>query len=111
MPLSNIFAGLPARLDAEWTEILARGRRCRLERIVSRGHRTPDGQWYDQDWDEWVVLLRGGATLCFADAAEPVALAPGDSLLIPAHRRHRVEATTAAEDTVWLALHFENDAA
>jgi len=107
MPLTgNIFADIPARLDSELFEALAGNAACRLERIVSRGHTTPLGEWYDQEWDEWVVLLRGGATLVFADDREPLAMSPGDYVLIPAHCRHRVESTAPAENTVWLALHF-----
>jgi cupin 2 domain-containing protein len=107
MPVAgNIFADIPERLDAELFETLAGNAACRLERIVSRGHSTPAGEWYDQEWDEWVVLLRGSATLRFAGDRQPVALSPGDYLLIPAHCRHRVEATSWDEDTVWLALHF-----
>lgn len=39
------------------------GAGVRVERIVSQGHVTPPGQWYDQDWDEWVSLLSGAARL------------------------------------------------
>jgi len=78
----------------------------RLERIISTGHATPPGQWYDQGQDEWILLLTGTAVLRFEQPDERLALQPGDSLLIPAHRRHRVEATDPQQPTVWLALHF-----
>ena len=78
----------------------------RLERIVSNGQATPPGEWYDQDTHEWVALLSGGAGLRFEDEAEPRVLRPGDYLLIPAHRRHRVEWTDPGTPTVWLALHY-----
>ena len=77
----------------------------RLERIISTGHATAAGRWYDQDRDEWVAVLRGSAGLRFEGEAEARVLRPGDHLLIPARRRHRVEWTDAAEPTVWLALH------
>ena len=54
-----------------------------------------------------MALLSGGAGLRFEDEAEPRVLAPGDYLLIPAHRRHRVEWTDPETPTVWLALHYE----
>ena len=60
---------------------------------MSAGQATPPGEWYDQDTHEWVALLSGGAGLRFEDEAEPRVLSPGDYLLIPAHRRHRVEWT------------------
>lgn len=76
----------------------------RLERIVSYGHPTPAGQWYDQPGPEWVLLARGTARLQF-DPGAPLDLVAGDHLLIPARARHRVEAVS--EDAVWLALHFQ----
>jgi cupin 2 domain-containing protein len=103
MKLDNIFRR-PESLDQEWFEILWQTPSFRLERIVSAGHSTPRGQWYDQDSDEWVVLLSGGAGLLFEGEAQARALRPGDCMLIPAHCRHRVEWTAAGEETVWLAL-------
>jgi cupin 2 domain-containing protein len=53
--------------DDEVFEVLARGENMRVERIISRGHITPDEQWYDQAEDEWVALLQGRATLAWDD--------------------------------------------
>lgn len=75
----------------------------RLEHITSNGAASPPGFWYDQDKPEWVALVRGHATLEFEDGR--LTLKPGDSLLIPAHARHRVADTSS--DAVWLALHFD----
>jgi cupin 2 domain-containing protein len=105
--MSNLFAGIPIALPDELVETLAVGTRFRLERIVSRGHASPPGEWYDQAGAEWVVLLAGGAALRFADETEARLLRPGDWLLIPARRRHRVEWTDTDGDTVWLALHYD----
>jgi cupin 2 domain-containing protein len=102
----NLFADLPAGLADELVDVLARSRDARVERIVSLGHVTPAGQWYDQATHEWVVLLRGAAVLRFDDEPEPRRLTPGDWVDIPARRRHRVEWTTPDEPTVWLALHY-----
>lgn len=77
----------------------------KLERIVSRGHATPPGEWLDQDRDEWVLVLRGHAALTFDGTAKPIVVHPFDYLHIPAHTRHRVEWTDPNGDTVWLALH------
>lgn len=79
----------------------------RLERIVSLGHATPPGEWYDQQRDEWVVLLSGAARLAFEGEDGERALEPGDWLWIPAHVRHRVAWTDPHEPSVWLALHCE----
>jgi len=102
----NLFADLPRLLPAEQFDILVAAGRLRLERIVSSSHATPPGHWDDQDTDEWVVVLRGSAGLRFEDADDVVVLREGDYLLIPAHRRHRVEWTAADQPTVWLALHY-----
>jgi cupin 2 domain-containing protein len=104
--VDNLFAPLPAEIPAEIFQVLLKTRNFRLERIVSAGQATPPGEWYDQHTHEWVVLLTGGAGLRFEDEAKPRVLRPGDYLLIPAHRRHRVEWTDTAHPTVWLALHY-----
>jgi len=84
---------------------VAEGAEFRLEHIVSNRAVSPPGFWYDQDDAEWAALVRGHATLEFDDGR--LELKPGDSLLIPAHTKHRVAGTSA--DAVWLALHFRED--
>jgi len=106
----NLFRELPAPGAAEAFETLAKGGRFRLERIVSGGHASPPGEWYDQAAAEWVVLLAGTAGLRFEDEAEARTLGPGDWVLIAPHRRHRVEWTDPGRNTVWLAVHYEPDA-
>jgi len=102
----NLFTNIPAALPEEYLDTLLDRDGARLERIVSRGHASPPGFWYDQDSDEWVVLLAGSAALRFEDRDAPVVLKPGDYLLISAHRKHRVEWTDPDVKTVWLAIHF-----
>ncbi len=92
--------------DTEVVEKLLFGGSFRLERIVSHGQSTPEGQWYDQDEAEWVVLLSGAARIRFEEEKAPRELQPGDYVHIPAHCRHRVQWTSPDEETVWLALHF-----
>ncbi len=82
---------------------LLEGGSFRLEQIISHGECSPPGFWYDQDQEEWVALLRGEAILGYDDGTQQ-SLRPGDAVLIPAHRRHRVERVSG--DAVWLALHF-----
>lgn len=102
----NLFAALPKNLPDELIENLVEQPGIRLERIVSTGHVTPEGEWYDQESDEWVVLLTGSAKLRFEAPDETLSLSSGDYVMIDAHRRHRVEWTDPDEPTVWLALHF-----
>jgi cupin 2 domain-containing protein len=103
---NNLFSDIPATLPTELIRTLAESAAVRIERIVSDGHATAPGKWYDQDRDEWVLLISGGATLIFADDAASLTLAPGDHIMIPAGCRHRVERTDATQKTVWLAVHF-----
>jgi cupin 2 domain-containing protein len=105
---SNLFADIPSRVPEELIEVLQATGAVRIERIVSMGHRSPDGFWYDQETDEWVLLLRGAARLEFEGADQRIELKPGDFLAIPAHQRHRMEWTSPDEPTVWLAVHCEN---
>jgi len=87
----------------EFFEILFEAPCIRVERIISRGDVTPPGEWYDQDEDEWVLLLAGEALLEY-DSGETVSLVPGDWLLIKSHVRHRVAWTSSSPPCVWLAL-------
>jgi cupin 2 domain-containing protein len=103
--VANLFAPIPPHITEEIFQVLLETKNFRLERIVSSGQATPPGEWYDQDTHEWVVLLAGSACLRFEDEPDRVLL-PGDHLLIPAHRRHRVEWTDTTAPTVWLALHY-----
>ena len=105
----HLFTGIPTALSAERFDTLLQTGACRLERIISIGHATPPGEWYDQDQDEWVVLLQGGAGLRFAAEDAARHLKPGDYVWIPAHCRHRVEWTSAHPPAIWLALHLEGD--
>lgn len=91
-------------------ETLAETSGCRVERIISTGQVTPPGTWLEQDWDEWVVLLKGEATLGFADQPGQ-RLVAGDHLLIPAGTRHRVEQTSQHPPCLWLAVHGRPGAA
>jgi cupin 2 domain-containing protein len=103
---SNILASLPPAISGEVFETIAGAGDVRIERIVSNGQSTPEGEWYDQEQDEWVLLLAGSAGLLFEDSPEPVILAAGDHLLIPAGCRHRVTWTDTVGTTVWLTVHF-----
>jgi len=108
-PIRNLLAHLPHSLPAEQFDTLLQRRGVRIERILSTGQSSPPGFWYDQDEDEWILLLSGSATLLIEGENSGRDLFPGDTLLIPAHCRHRVERTGTSEPTVWLALFFPAD--
>lgn len=105
----NLLEDLPATQGDEVFETLLSRPGLEIRRIVSHGHRSPEGFWYDQAEDEWVLLVAGRARLRF-DGDEPRELTPGSFVFIPAHQRHRVEETDASGPTVWLAVHFARNA-
>jgi len=102
MNAKNLFASLENTKGGEEFLTLFENPNAKIERIISNGQASPAGFWYDQEQDEWVMVLRGTATLEFADG-ERVQLKEGDCLTIPRHVRHRVTQTSA--ETIWLAVH------
>ena len=96
----NLFAGLPPEGADEEVTDLVRAPGLRIERIVSHGQASPPGFWYDQDWAEWVVVLRGSAALLFEGEGEPRRLQPGDHVHIPPPRApsRGLDRTRAADD-------------
>jgi cupin 2 domain-containing protein len=103
----NLRRCLPVRpLPDEVVNLLVERPGLRIERIVSTGQATPEGQWYDQDSDELVFLVDGAARLSIEGEREDRELGEGDWILLPAHCRHRVTWTRAEPPTVWLAVFF-----
>lgn len=109
MLVGSIFADIPQQLQEECCLPLLTAPGLRIERIVSRGHSSADGYWYDQPRHEWVLVIRGKGIVSFEDGRMQE-LAAGDYLLIPAHCRHRVDWTEPDSDTIWLAVHFDAEA-
>jgi cupin 2 domain-containing protein len=106
--MKNLYS-LPAVLPEEFTHTLVESPAIRIERIISHGHASPEGQWYDQDQNEWVVVLKGKARLRFEGDDDPVEMNAGDYVIIEAHKRHRVEWTTSDEPTIWLAVFYSEN--
>ena len=104
--IENIFSNLPDQIDKELFETINSSENLKIERIVSRGHRSPEDYWYDQDKHEWVMVLKGSAGLRFENEQETVKMIPGDYINIPAHCKHRVEWTDPDVETIWLAVHY-----
>ena len=103
---SNLFADIPAQFHSELSQRIAYGKGIRIERIISRGHASPEGFWYDEAENEWVLLLRGAARIRFESGDEVLEMKPGDHVTIPSRARHRVEWTTPDEETIWLAVFY-----
>lgn len=104
--MNNIFNSIPDSLDAEITDSLLRQKNgIRIERIVSTGQCSPDSGWYDQEENEWVLLIQGTGIILFEDGSE-TRLEKGDFLNIPSHTRHRVKWTDPEQTTVWIAIFY-----
>ncbi|MEN8254193.1 MAG: cupin domain-containing protein [Verrucomicrobiota bacterium] len=106
--VESLFKTISSEFPEELSTVLAENEHVKIERIVSDGHASPEGFWYDQGQNEWVLLVAGAAMLSIEKETgiERVELKPGDHLLIPAHRRHRVESTSQTEKTIWLTVFF-----
>lgn len=105
MKLGNIFDSIPDKLDKEVFELIVKKNKVRIERIVSKGHSSPESGWYDQSHDEWVIVLKGEAVISFEDG-EDIGLKEGSYANIPAHIKHKVRWTDPNMETVWLAVHY-----
>lgn len=103
-PTLNLLAGLLTPAADEAVETLLKADGVRVERIVSHGHASPEGFWYDQDDAEWVLVVSGRARLSIEGETQDRALGPGDSVFLPAHCRHRVAWTDPDAPTVWVAV-------
>ena len=105
---NHLFDDIPVDLSDELVSVLAQSEHVRIERIVSDGHASPQEFWYDQDENEWILLVSGSAVMSIEEAGglRRVEMQPGDHLLLPAHQRHRVESTSQTEKTIWLAVFY-----
>jgi cupin 2 domain-containing protein len=103
--MKNLFDQIPATAPQEIFTPLMASTNIRIERIVSFGNVSPQRFWYDQQENEWILLMEGSAQLRLEDRL--VELAPGDYLNIPCGRKHRVEKTSENGRTVWLAVFYK----
>lgn len=102
--MDNLFKLPKVLTDGEAIEALIPDQGVLIERIISTGQSSPENFWYDQERDEWVVLLQGKARLVWKDGRSKE-LIPGDWVFIPAHEHHRVDWTSTHPPCVWLAVH------
>ncbi|KAA9356451.1 cupin domain-containing protein [Larkinella humicola] len=106
MNMGNLFAAIPDSLPDELFEELMAEKGIKIERIVSKGQASPDGFWYDQPENEWVLVVRGAARLRIEGVDEPIELTAGTYINLPAHVKHRVDWTKEDEETIWLAIFY-----
>ncbi len=105
MKLENIFDSIPDNLDNEVFDQLLQNEQIKIERIISKGHSSPKSGWYNQDKNEWIIILKGDAIISFENN-EDIILKVGNHLHIPAHTKHKVKWTTPDTETIWLAVFY-----
>lgn len=96
---------LPPNDEEELFELLFSNKNLQIKRIISTGQVTPQGTWYDQEENEWVVLLKGSATIEYENG-KLEKLSAGDYIHLPAHKKHRVAYTSQDPPCIWLAVYF-----
>ena len=105
---SNLFENISDFKGKESLWEIVKNESVRVERIVSQGQASPPGFWYDQDEHEWVAVLTGQVILQIEGQENDMALGPGDTVLLPARTRHRVEWTDPLHPTIWLAVFWRS---
>ncbi len=104
--MGSLLQDIPTDLPEELFETLCSNNSVRIERIVSKGHASPEGFWYDQDQNEFVLVVQGSAGIQIEGEDDVVILNTGDYLNINSHVKHRVEWTDTSCETIWLAVHY-----
>ncbi len=101
----NLFESIPEQISDEVFDLLIDNDAVKIERIISKGHTSPESGWYDQECNEWVIVLKGEARILIENEGEQY-LVPGSYINIPAHQKHKVTWTKAGTETIWLAIHY-----
>ena len=101
----NIFERIPDNIPDEIFESIIESNSIKIERIISKGHSSAENFWYDQDKNEWVIILKGNAAIEFEDK-NIIELKEGDYLNISAHQKHRVKWIDPENETIWLAVFY-----
>ncbi len=104
--MKSLFDNIPAVLPEELFETIGSSESVKIERIVSKGHASPEGFWYDQDKNEFVLLVQGSARVKIEGNPDSVSLKAGDYLNINAHVKHRVEWTDPKCKTIWFVVYY-----
>ncbi len=106
MIIKNFFDDIPIKFKDELIDIIAKSDTIRIERIISDNHSSPKNFWYDQDENEFFIVLKGEGIIEFENG-DKIKLKEGDYMVIPAHLKHRVDKTSEKEKTIWLAVFYK----
>lgn len=102
--IKNIYNDIPVNFDKEIFEDILKNDNIRIERIISNGPESNDGNWYNQKENEFVILLKGKAKIIFENF--DVELNEGSYINISANTKHKVEITDENEKCIWLAVFY-----
>lgn len=100
----NIFEQIIVDKNEEKFFEIFKNEKIKIEKIVSNGQISPENFWYEQEQNEFVLVLEGYAILEFEN--REVELKKGDCLNIKAMEKHRVKFTSLDEPTVWFAVFY-----
>lgn len=106
MNVNNLLHKVKKDIPKEIFETILSSNNIKIERIISKGHTTPKGEWYNQDENEFVLVIKGDAELLFEND-ERIIMKEGDYIIIPAHKKHRVEKTNLRQETIWLVIFYK----
>ncbi|KAL0232090.1 hypothetical protein PCE1_003086 [Barthelona sp. PCE] len=105
---ANLFSNIPEGVfDDEVFTTLLETDNVKIERILSCGQTSEE--YYDQEEGEFVVLLRGNASLEFLDGSgekSTLNMTQGSYVFIKPHHKHKV--TFTSEECVWLCIFIKN---
>ena len=100
----NIFDEIPVDKSEERFFEIFKNETIKIEKIVSNGQKSPQNFWYEEEKNEFVLVLEGFAIVEFEDFE--VELKKGDCLNIKAYQKHRVKFTSQTEPTIWFAVFY-----
>ena len=100
----NIFEQIIVDKNEEKFFEIFKNEKIKIEKIVSNGQISPENFWYEQEENEFVLLLEGFAIVEFEDFE--MELKKGDCLNIKAMQKHRVKFTSLNEPTIWFAVFY-----
>ena len=100
----NIFEEIIIDKNEEKFFEIFKNETIKIEKIVSNGQTSPQNFWYEQEENEFVLVLEGFAILQFED--KEIELKKGDCLNIKAKQKHRVKFTSLNEPTIWFAVFY-----
>lgn len=101
----NIFQNIPTSIPEEIFESIVESDFVKIERIISKGQKSPGNFWFDQEKTEWIIVIKGKARLQFENR-NIIELSEGDYINIPAHKKHKVDWTDPDNETIWLAVFY-----